>query len=179
MGEKRIIGIHPGAYYETQRWPVENFSELINKLQNDGKFDVIIFGGLSDRKIIREIESLVNEKITTYIGNDLRFFSSLLSYCNIFICNNSGPLHMAVALNIPTISFMGPTVKEQWMPLGDKHEVLRMDILPCIGCNLGYCKIKTHDCMRQIAPGDVMKLILGSIQIQPVKKEEGHLSWNA
>jgi ADP-heptose:LPS heptosyltransferase len=61
---------------------------------------------------------------------------------------------------------MGPTVKELWMPVGEEHHVLREDDLPCIGCNTGYCKIKTHDCMRRIKPERVINLILEKIGSQ-------------
>ena len=71
---------------------------------------------------------------------------------------------MAVALGTPTISFMGPTIKERWMPIGDIHAILRIDDLPCIGCNLGYCKIKTHDCMRLITVDMVMKAVENPIK---------------
>ena len=63
---------------------------------------------------------------------------------------------MSVAIGTPTISFMGPTIKERWMPIGNIHTVLRIDNLPCIGCSLGYCKIKMHDCMCLITAAMVM-----------------------
>jgi lipopolysaccharide heptosyltransferase II len=161
--KKSIIAIHPGAYYETQRWPVEYYAELIRLIRERSQADVILFGGLSDSKVVDDIGSRVKRDICVSIQDDLRKFFALLSQCRVLVCNNSGPLHCAAALNIPTISFMGPTVKEQWMPLGEGHSVLRRDKLPCIGCNLGYCRIKTHDCMRLIKPECVISLILEKI----------------
>ncbi len=148
--DKPIIGIHPSAYYESQRWLPERFVELIKQLCKKKSYELILFGGPEDKELIDRIVSMVNDGILTYIPDDLRKFAAVLSCCSIFICNNSGPLHMAVAVNTPTISFMGPTYKNRWMPIGDSHKVLRIDNLPCIGCNLGYCKIKTHECMRLI-----------------------------
>lgn len=159
IGFKPLIGIHPGAHYESQRWPVERFSELVEQLQNDKGLDLIIFGGPGDEKVVGSIGSMIHSDALAYITNDLRRFSALLSCCSILICNNSGPLHMAVALNIPTISMMGPTNKNRWMPIGDIHKVLRIDELPCIGCNLGYCKIGSHDCMKLIDTWMVMNVV--------------------
>jgi hypothetical protein len=51
------------------------------------------------------------------------------------------------------------------MPMGNIHKVLRIDNLPCIGCNLGYCKIRTHDCMRLISPSMVIEVAKSSMQI--------------
>jgi len=159
-GRKRIIGVHPGAFYSTQRWPAEYFSELIQEVQKRGEYDVILFGGPGDAFIIDEIRSCLDQKPALHLGNDLRWFAAILFHCNMLICNNSGPLHIAAALGIPTLSFMGPTVKETWSPIGPKHKIMRMDNLPCIGCNSGICFIKTHDCMRLLSPSMVMNEII-------------------
>jgi len=158
--EKKIVAIHPGANYETQRWLPEYYADVICLIRQKPQLDVILFGGPSDKKVVEDILAGVKSNICVYIQDDLRKFLAILSQCHLLVCNNSGPLHCAAALNIPTISFMGPTVKEQWMPAGDIHHVLRMDELPCIGCNLGCCKIKTHDCMRLIRPATVIEVIL-------------------
>lgn len=156
LGRNPVIGMHPGAYYETQRWPPERFAELVELLQKDKKLDVIIFGGPDDEHLVDRICSILNGEVTTYIAHDLRKLAALISCCNVFVCNNSGPLHVSVAIGTPTISFMGPTIKERWRPIGNIHTVLRIDDLPCIGCELGYCKIKTHDCMDQISSSMVL-----------------------
>ncbi|MFA6411704.1 MAG: glycosyltransferase family 9 protein [Syntrophales bacterium] len=158
-----VVGIHPGAHYKTQRWLPEYYAELIQMIRCQPQTGIILFGGPSDAKVIEEIITRVRTDICVSIQNNLRYLSALLAQCQIFICNNSGPLHIASALNIPTISFMGPTVQEQWTPLGAIHRVLRRDDLPCIGCNLGYCKIKSHDCMRLITPYEVAEMIFKDI----------------
>jgi lipopolysaccharide heptosyltransferase II len=150
VGTKPLVGLHPGAYYESQRWPLDRFAELANHLVKRRHLDLIVFGGPNDEKLIDQLLSMVDEKILTYVGTDLRRFVALLSCCRTLICNNSGPLHMAVATNTSTISFMGPTDKDRWMPVGHIHKILRIDDLPCIGCNLGYCKTEKHECMRLI-----------------------------
>ncbi|MBW1613727.1 MAG: glycosyltransferase family 9 protein [Deltaproteobacteria bacterium] len=159
LGSNPVIGIHPGAYYETQRWLPERFAELIELLQKDKKLDVVIFGGPDDEHLVNRICSILHGEVTIHIAHDLRKLAALIPCCHVFVCNNSGPLHMAVALGTPTISFMGPTIKERWIPIGNIHTVLRRDKLPCIGCNLGHCKIKTHDCMRLITAPMVIKAI--------------------
>jgi lipopolysaccharide heptosyltransferase II len=160
LGLKPIIGVHPGAFYPTQRWPSKYFSELIRSIQINGEHDVIVFGGPGDTVIVDEILSGLDHNPQICTGSDLRRFAAILSRCSILICNNSGPLHIASALGIPTISFMGPTVKEIWSPIGHMHRVLRIDTLPCIGCDSGTCRINTHDCMRLLTPSMVMDEIM-------------------
>jgi heptosyltransferase-2 len=167
-----ILGIHPGAYYESQRWPEEHFAELISNLQKDNKMEIIIFGGPDDEILVERICSLTFKRPCTFISSDIRQFIAILACCHNLICNNSGPLHIAVAVNVPTISFMGPTSKERWMPLGNDHRVLRLDHLKCIGCNSGFCKIETHDCMRLISPEMVYTLIEDSMSKQIIYKQD-------
>jgi lipopolysaccharide heptosyltransferase II len=162
---KKIVAIHPGAYYETQRWLPEYYAGLIDLIRRKTPLEVMLLGGPSDAIVVEDIQARLKHPVCVSIQEDIRKFFAILSHCQMLICNNSGPLHCAGALKIPAISFMGPTVKEQWMPVGDFHKVFRMDRLPCIGCNLGYCKIKTHDCMRLIRPEKVMEVILEKIQL--------------
>jgi heptosyltransferase II len=157
-GVKPLIGIHPGAYYATQRWLPEHFAVLADRLQES--FDVVLFGGPADEGIVHRIQSLMSGRTLKVVTPDIRWFAALLSSCRLFVCNNSGPLHVASALGIPTVSIMGPTVKELWSPLGEKHAVLRMDGLSCIGCNRGVCPTGSLDCMRLITPQMAVEAVL-------------------
>jgi lipopolysaccharide heptosyltransferase II len=157
--KKNRIAVHPGAYYETQRWPAAHYAELIDLIRRRSRLEVLLLGGPSDASGIEEILTRGKRDICVYLQDDLRKFLAILSQCRMLVCNNSGPLHCAAALDLPTLSFMGPTIKELWMPVGKGHRVLRRDELPCIGCNSGYCKIKTHDCMRLIMPETVFEII--------------------
>ncbi|MBW2310374.1 MAG: glycosyltransferase family 9 protein [Deltaproteobacteria bacterium] len=162
---EQIVGIHPGGHYESQRWPPESYADLMDQLQEWKGVALIIFGAPGEEPLIKKICSMVTGEVVTFLEDDIRRFAALLSYCFVFIGNNSGPLHVAAGLGIATISFMGPTNKARWMPIGDIHTVFRMDDLPCIGCNRGYCKIKTHDCMRLITPSMVLEAARGILQV--------------
>ncbi len=164
-GSLPFVGFHPGASCETQRWPAEYFSELGTLLLREGQRGLILFGGPADRKLVESMARRIGETALTCITGDVRRFSALLACCQLLVCNNSGPLHVACALGIPTVSFMGPSVKERWSPRGNRHRVLRRDRLPCIGCNRGRCAMKTHDCMRQIGPEEVLEVIRGDSHV--------------
>jgi len=158
-GGPPYIGFHPGASCETQRWPIEYFSMLGTLLLREGCEGLILFGGPADRPLVDAIAGQIGAPVLTCITGDIRRFAALLACCRVLVCNNSGPLHVACALGVPTVSFMGPSVKERWLPRGNQHRVLRRDGLPCIGCNHGHCVMQTHDCMRQIGPADVYEII--------------------
>jgi len=157
-----FVAIHPGAFYETQRWPAEYYAALADRIMETNRLKVILFGGPGDEEIVDRILSLTKTRIVRCVTADIRSFAARLSQCRLLVCNNSGPLHVGAALGVPTVSFMGPTVRQRWYPRGDRHTVLRIDELPCIGCNAGTCRIGTHDCMWKIRPERVMEVIAGA-----------------
>lgn len=155
--EKFIIAIHPGAYYPSQRWLPEYYAEVINQLRHFDQIDFILLGGPGDLNELDAVQSWVNGSICTHIASDIRQFIAIISLCQVMVCNNSGPLHIAGAVKTPTISFIGPTNKNRWLPVGPTQRVFRIDWLECIGCQEAYCKKKTHDCMRLIEPAEVVR----------------------
>ncbi|NOY53567.1 MAG: glycosyltransferase family 9 protein [Deltaproteobacteria bacterium] len=153
-----LVGVHPGGTHWTQRWPVEYFAELSDLLIEKGSARVVLCGGPSDWEILRRVQERMRMRPEVAPPfPSLRDFAVFLSRLDLLICNNSGPLHLACAVGTKTFSFMGPTKAVQWWPQGMEHHVFRMNDLPCIGCNRGWCRVKTHDCMRGILPDEVFR----------------------
>jgi lipopolysaccharide heptosyltransferase II len=167
LDHRAVVGIHPGGYYPTQRWPSEYYAQLALALQQDLGCDVVLIGGRGDRHLIQSILASSGERFVVFESSDLRQTVAVISQLNVFVCNNSGPLHIAAALNVPTVSFMGPTEKSHWMPLGNNHEVLRQDQLECIGCNSGTCARGDLACMRLIKPEKALRSIMRLLKKVP------------
>jgi heptosyltransferase-2 len=159
--ERTIIGIHPGGNYESQRWPIERFAAVSDQLIRDYDADVVLFGGPKERLLVSEFRTCAARTPVIFEGLDQREFMSVLSSCSLLLCNNSGPLHIATALNIPTVSTMGPTIPFLWWPRGDNHIVLRKD-LDCSPCKKGICA--THECMLLITVNDFMDAIIKQLK---------------
>jgi lipopolysaccharide heptosyltransferase II len=156
----KLVLIHPGAHHPTQKWLPEYFAETADKIIEQQNKKVVFIGGPHEKEYIEQVISQMKSAPNGFFTNlDVKTLVGLINRADLMICNNSGPLHIAVAVNTPTVSTMGPTVMERWKPLGAIHRILRIDTLPCIGCNLGYCKIKTHDCMRLIRPSMVLEAV--------------------
>ena len=154
--ENRIIGIHPGGNYESQRWSVERFAAISDYLIASYGIKIILFGGRDERPLLSGFKDSAVRKPIILGELNLREFISVVSHCNLFLCNNSGPLHIATALNIPTVSTMGPTVPHHWWPRGDNHIVLKND-LDCSPCKKGICE--THECMELITTDDFLAAV--------------------
>jgi lipopolysaccharide heptosyltransferase II len=149
---ERIIGLHPGAHYATQRWGIRNYAALVELLMKNTGLKPVVLGGPADIPLVKGILARTNDSAPAVFSSDLRELMALISQIDVLVCNNSGPLHIAAALKVPTVSFMGPTAKSLWTPSGSRHRVLRANDLDCIGCNNGVCRRATMECMQRLTP---------------------------
>jgi heptosyltransferase-2 len=162
--ESKIIGIHPGGNYQSQRWPIKRFAAISDHLITNYDVKVVLFAGQAEKQLLSEFEGYASKTPIFLCDLSLREFMSTLSHCSLFLCNNTGPLHIATALNIPTVSTMGPTIPYHWWPHGKNHIVLRED-LDCSPCKKGICK--THECIEQIKTEDFLSAV--KVQLEHLK----------
>lgn len=151
-----LFGIHPGGYFPSQRWMPERFAELARRLSHKYNARIIIVGSYKEERLIKKVKALMETEPLLAVGFPLDRLASIISIMDILICNNSGPLHIAASLRIPTVSTMGPTVAELWLPQGKNHIVIRHD-LPCRPCNRPSCK--GHECMKSITVEEMEKAV--------------------
>jgi heptosyltransferase-2 len=160
---KKTVGINPGATYgSAKRWYPEEFANTLIELSKD--YDIVIFGGDSEKDIASDIEKiLVNNKITNYQNlagkTSIYELVSKIAGLEIFITNDSGPMHIAAAFGVPTISIFGPTRHKQtnqWKNINSK--IVRKD-LKCSPCMKRKCPLKHHNCMKLITHEDVLVAI--------------------
>jgi len=160
-----LFGLHPGGQYPSQRWMPEGFAELADKISQHYQARIIIIGSFQEEKLINRLISLMKTKPILAVGYSLEKVAALISLCDLLICNNSGPLHIASAVGTPTVSTMGPTDPELWRPAGRRHCVVRYD-LACNPCNLGFCR--KHACMKLITAAQMEKTV--KIQMERINK---------
>jgi heptosyltransferase II len=156
------VAVHPGAFYPSQRWSPESFAAVITALtERIGAACIVVCGPgekpLADRIAAATPDALVTGDIT------LRQMMALISACDLFVGNNSGPLHVAAALGVPTVSVMGPSDPLRFAPRGPADRVLRTD-LPCSPCQRARCWHQT--CLRAIEPEDVCRQVEAALQIR-------------
>lgn len=151
-----VIGFHPGGYFPSQRWPVEKFAEVADSLINKYRAKIIVLAGAKEKMLMDSMVSLMHGKPTEIYGFSIPDLLGLIINCKIIICNNSGLLHLAAALDVPTVSTMGPTDETMWWPQGENNIVLKKD-LSCLGCGRSSCR--KHDCMDLITVSDMLEAV--------------------
>ena len=136
-----LIGINPGTdvLKKEKCWPKEKFIRLIERLIRQFKAKVVLIGGRSERSLSIEIASIFKTNIVDATGiMSLKQTAALIEKCNLFIGNDSGLIHISVAMNTPTIAIFGPTDPRLYKPYGPKHVVIRKG-LECSPCAYGVC----------------------------------------
>ena len=79
----------------------------------------------------------------------IRNLAALMEHCNLVVCNDSGPMHIAAALNVPMVAIFGPTDHVAWEPLSDEATIVRRD-MPCWPCSAHKCKIG-WECTKKLS----------------------------
>jgi ADP-heptose:LPS heptosyltransferase len=147
------IVIHPGGHYASQRWAPENFAKAARSLAERYGARVTVVGGPGDRGSVAAIMGSMGPLAARAEFPDLKGLAGILRSASIVICNNSGPLHLAAALGVPTVSVMGPTDPVLWRPRGEHQEVVR-GLVKCSPCQRGECA--DHRCLKMITPDEVV-----------------------
>ncbi|MCF6310143.1 MAG: lipopolysaccharide heptosyltransferase II [Sulfurimonas sp.] len=161
--KKPTLGINAGATYgSAKRWYPERFAEVAREFSN--RYDIIIFGGPNEVEMANEIESnLKDSHVQNYINladkTDIKELCANIGGCSLFITNDSGPMHVAAAYQVPTVTIFGPTkYKEtcQWM--NKKSKIVRHD-MECAPCMRRECPLGHHECMTTITALEVIEAI--------------------
>jgi heptosyltransferase-2 len=161
--QKAILGINPGASYgSAKRWYPEEFAKVAGELSS--QYDIVIFGGPSEIGIANDIEKILAENGVRNYQNiagktSISELIDEISNLSLFITGDSGPMHVAAAFQIPTVSIFGPTKDDetsQWM--NEKSIIVKKNLY-CQPCMQRTCPLKHHNCMKLIKAIDVLNSV--------------------
>lgn len=134
-GDKSLVAIHAGGhYFVRKRWPIANFIEVIRFFITELGLQVVLVGGQEDVEDSLIIKSMIPSIISAVGMLKLAETAALLKKCCLFIGNDSGPLHLAAALNVPTIGLFGPTAPSQFYPYKPPNHNFIYKNLSCSPC---------------------------------------------
>lgn len=138
---KPIIGMQPGASEPFKRWPTKNFALLAQKLHLELEAQIVIFGNLDEIPLANEIKK--SAPIFLAAGQiPLRVSCALIKKMDVFITNDTGPLHLAIAQKVPLLTFFGPTPCHLcWPHLKDPKVRIMFKPVPCIKCVNKRCQL--------------------------------------
>jgi lipopolysaccharide heptosyltransferase I len=145
--------IIPGARWETKRWYPERFGELSSMLS----LKSLVVGGESDIDIANiVIRNSGGNAISAAGKTTLKELIEIMRNAKFVVTNDSGPMHIAAALNVPVFAIFGPTNPLRTGPYGNRHVVIRRE-LECSPCYKKKCK--NIQCMELIGVKEVADIV--------------------
>jgi lipopolysaccharide heptosyltransferase II len=158
---RTLVGIVPSARHETKTWPKEHLLVLAQACQEAGHELVFLSGPKDDARVFELGRSLPRKPILALAEGGLDELTALIASCDVVVSPDSGPAHMAAALNVPLVVLFGPTDPLRWAPLGKRVRVLSLNLKcsPCSNYGGPKCPEGSHSCLRQIHPHQVMEAI--------------------
>ncbi len=163
-----LIGINPGAFKQSKRWPEPRYAQLCDMLIREFRAKVIIFQGPDDDKIVGRVSTLMVEK-AIIAKTSIKELAAVCRRCRLFVGNDTGPTHVASASGTPVIALFGPANPERSRPWGRNNVVIKKD-LPCSPCSKIICK--ELNCMKSISVEEVLRAVRQQLErIQNLDKE--------
>jgi heptosyltransferase II len=151
---RAVVALAPGAVGPSKRWPASAYAGLTRRLLTEGAA-VWVLGSPAEKALAAEIVGDTGARDLT--GPDLRDAIFALASATIAVSNDSGLLHVAAALGIPTIGIFGPTSPWHWAPLNPLAAIIETkSALECRPCHKPVCRFGHHRCMGEIGIEEVV-----------------------
>jgi heptosyltransferase-2 len=167
--EGSVIGVSPGAAYGgAKRWLPERFALSATSIARDRNATVAIFGAREELpicEIVQQNAEALGQRCVNFAGaTSLADFIEMAAACDVFLTNDSGPMHIASAVGVPTVAIFGATDDIATGPTGPLSRVVREPV-DCSPCLLRECPID-HRCMTRVTAQRVADTAFSLIEIE-------------
>ena len=154
-GQRRVVLMSPGARSHIKRWTAEGFAAVADGLIDAGAR--VVFSGEPDEEAVAdEIAGAMRGRAHSLVGLvTIRQLGLVMQRVQLAITNDSGALHLASAVDIPTLAIFGPTDPRKYGPTAAASQTIRRRLF-CSPCERALCRFN-HECMRFIGPDDVLQ----------------------
>ncbi len=150
------VGMHAGARAPARRWAPERFAAVADHLARRLGATIILTGGPDEVATAQAVAANMEEPALNVAGEtSLGGLAALIARMDLFIGNDTGPCHIADALDVPSVTIFGPADHRRWAPLdATRHPIVRRPV-GCSPCPYQECPID-HRCLEWIDPGMVI-----------------------
>ena len=150
---------HLATSQPKKEWPLAHWAELYRRAA-DARQELVFSTGITPREqaLLQDLRKRLPGVSALPVLPDLPTFLAVLKRARLFIGGDTGPLHFAAGLGVPTIGLFGPSPAAKWAPLGKQHRAVQADNCTC-GGDTSVC-LSTSPCMAAISPAAVLRLVL-------------------
>ena len=148
---QRRIGIHPGGNWIYKLWDAQKYAQLATILSEKFSAAILLFAGPDERELQAQVADMMHPSPILVKTRNLRHLAALIAACDVYIGNDTGPMHIAAAVDTPVVALFGSTNHHRSGPDGEKHTVvqsgLQLGCNPCHpgrnpgGCGAGSCAV--------------------------------------
>jgi ADP-heptose:LPS heptosyltransferase len=136
---KRLVVMNPGAKSHLKRWDAFKFAKLTDMIVTEFKSRVVLVGCEEDREVVGKVISSVTTPVEDLCSKtSLGALAELMADADLVITNDSAPLHVASAVNTPTVAIFGPSDEKKYGPLSERHITVTPEV-PCRPCEKALC----------------------------------------
>lgn len=160
--DTRFIGLNPGATKDAKRWAAQRFAIVGERLSREFGLPVMVLGGPQDQERAELIAAGMGRRPLMSAGRaGLADTAALLERCAFLVTNDTGPMHMAVAMAVPVVALFGPTSPQKYGPFTRLKTVLRHED-PCPRC--------VEPCLHTITPDECIEAARKLYTAPPVRR---------
>jgi heptosyltransferase-2 len=152
-----VVGINPGAFYgDAKRWFSSRYAEVADALAEQYQARIVLFGAVTDLPVVQEVAADMKHSPLILAGKTtLGQFMGLIKECTLLITNDSGPMHLAAALDVPQLALFGSTSDIATGPISPVASVIKHPV-ECNPCFLRKCPTDFR-CMKAISVAQVVE----------------------
>lgn len=147
------IAMHPGSKDSFKRWPIDNFIRLGKLIKENHHCEILITGTQSEREMMKKIAENIPGAHLDEPNRSLREFAALLNQMDLLISNDTGPVHLACALNRPVVAIYASTDPKVCGPHKAENATVVSRRAACDPCLKRKCRLPF--CFMQISPEEV------------------------
>ena len=149
-----LVGLFPGAGHPGRRWPLEKFADLADYLMRNDKVRVMVFAGPEERALVKEMRKVFPPHTLILDSLTIPQLAAALARLSVFISNDTGPMHMAVAVGTPVVALLDRPTPNSFVPLESHHRVMLGQTIKDITTDEVYAVV------RELLAGNRMSNIL-------------------
>ena len=167
---RRLVVACPGARSHIKRWYAEGFARVADRLIEEANVEVVFTGEPDEAPIIQEVLQAMRHRAHNAAGSTtVQQLAALMQRASLVITNDSASLHLACAVQAPTLALFGPTDPRKYGPTGARDRVIQRRLF-CVPCEQALCRF-AHECMRFISAGEVVDTARQMLAVQSSKRE--------
>lgn len=160
--DRPLFGLHAGGLYgRAKHWGDERYGQLAERLR-ENDYSVVLLTSPGERQQAELISDELGGIPISGGEGDVLQLAAAISHCSVIVTNDSGPLHLAAALAVPSVSIFGPTDPARTVIPGASRVVQKP--VNCGPCYERECPLRDHRCMSEISVDEVFTAAVGLLQ---------------